>query len=49
MDGHNIEITFPTGVFNEGVDHIDYSQDALIEVDHFVQSWLSIEDLSHER
>ena len=49
MDGHNVEITFPTGVLDEGVDHIDNSQHALIEVDQFIQSWLSIDDLSHER
>lgn len=48
MDGQNIEITFPAGVLDDGVDDIEYSLDALIDVNQSVQSWIGTEDLSHE-
>ena len=45
MNGQNIEITFPVGVLDDGVDDIEYSQDALIAVNQFVQSYISTEDI----
>ena len=48
MDEQNIEITFPAGVLDDGVDDIEYSLDALIDVNQSVQSWIGTEDLSHE-
>lgn len=45
MNGQNIEITFPVGVLDDGVDDIEYSQDALIAVNQFVQSYISTENI----
>lgn len=48
MDGHNIEITFPVGVLDDGVDDIEYSRDTLIDVNQSVQTYISTEGISQK-
>lgn len=48
MDGHNIEITFPVGVLDDGVDDIEYSRDTLIDVNQSVQTYISTEAISQK-